>query len=156
MGGRKGARDTPIRTKDLPRRVFPRARIQLSSETRLFPKAPDRTLEGVVKPNMGTRFVRITAEATTVDYTARFAHLVPEEKRNPRTLQSSIDEFGESLEGEIEDPFGTMQRISLAAFKDLPPTTYIKLQFITPQAGKAFPPILNDAIMLKEYALPEI
>jgi len=103
---------------------------------------------------MGTR-MRITGQATVHDYTKAFAHLVPEEQRNPRTLQSYIDEFHGSLEGEVEDPCGLMQPISLKGFKDLDRHTYIKLTFTTAPDGVDFPPEPAGAIILREYEIPE-
>ena len=100
------------------------------------------------------RRVRITAEATPFDYTERYSFL-PADRRQARTLQSYKDEFGGGLDGEIDDPFGLRHRISLAPFDDMPPGIFIKLQFVVPREGEEFPPIYSDAVVLKEYALPE-
>lgn len=101
-----------------------------------------------------SRRVRITAEATVFDYTDRF-HFLPEEQRKAKTLQDYRDSFGGSWEGDVADPFGLTHRISLAAFDEVPADAFIKLQFIVPAEGEDFPPIYTDAVVLKEYALPE-
>lgn len=99
--------------------------------------------------------VRITAEATILDYTDRYS-FAPEEDRKPRTLRSYAEQFGGSFEGEVEDPFGLKHRISLAAFtQTIPEDTYIKLQYIVIPEGEEFPQTYSDAITLKEYTLPD-
>lgn len=102
---------------------------------------------------MGRR-VRIVAEATDFDYTARFHALVGED-RKARTLQDYQEQFGGSLEGEVSDPFGNKHRVSLAAFGDLPPETFVRVRFAVAKEGIAFAPVHGDAVVLKEYVLPE-
>jgi len=101
------------------------------------------------------RKVRITAQPTARDYTERFDHFLPGDRPGGRTLQSYREEFGPTLEGEVRGPFGSAYRVSLAALGRFSPDTYIKLQFVVSREGEDFGWIHPDAIVLKEFELPE-
>jgi hypothetical protein len=96
------------------------------------------------------RRVRILAEASGLDYSDRYG--MPEEHRDRgRTLESYRRQFGGSLTGVVDAPFGGPQEISLNAFSGLPPDTYIDIRFVVPWEGMDFPPDYSDAVVLKEY-----
>ena len=100
------------------------------------------------------RKVRILAEASALDYSDRFG--VPDERRGRgHTLASYRERFGGSLTGVIDAPFGGPQRISLDAFAEMPPETYIDVRFVVPWAGLDFPADYSDAVVLKEYEFEE-
>lgn len=101
-----------------------------------------------------TRRVRILAEASALDYTDRYG--MPDEHRDRgRTLGGYRRRFGGSLTGVIDAPFGGPQEISLDAFSELPPETYIDIRFVVPWAGMDFPPDYSDAVVLKEYEVED-
>lgn len=92
--------------------------------------------------------VRIAAATAAFDYAASFG-------REGRTLASYIEEFG-GWEGDVDDPFGTRQRVSLEALRGVNPTLFLKIMFIVANVpGDDFPPIDGDGVILKEYELPE-
>lgn len=92
--------------------------------------------------------VRIAAEASAIDYAARFGY-------KGRTIASYLDEFG-GWDGYVEDPYDTRQLISLRAFDGVDLSLFLKIMFIVPAIqGDDFPTLFSDAVILKEYALPE-
>ena len=101
------------------------------------------------------RKVMITAQPTVRDYTERFDQLLPADRPKGRTLQSYLEEFGPALEGDVKDPFGSAHWVSLTALGRFPPDTYIKLQFAVSREGEDVGWIHPDAIVLKEFDLPE-
>ena len=101
-----------------------------------------------------TRRVRILAEASGIDYSERYG--MPDEHRGRgRTLEGYRRRFGGSLTGVVDAPFGGPQEISLDAFAELPPETYIDIRFVVPWAGTDFPPDYSDAVVLKEYEVED-
>ena len=100
------------------------------------------------------RRVRILAEASGIDYSDRYG--MPDEHRGRgRTLEGYRRRFGGSLTGTIDAPFGGPQEISLDAFSELPPETYIDIRFVVPWAEMDFPPDYSDAVVLKEYEVED-
>ena len=92
--------------------------------------------------------VRIAAQASRVDYAARFGY-------EGRTIASYLDEFG-GFDGYLEDPYGTRPWISLRAFDGADPALFLKIMFIVPaNPGDDLPPMQSDVIVLGEYALAE-
>ncbi len=101
-----------------------------------------------------SRRVRILAEALVVDPTNRFG--VPDGHRDRgRTLAYYRSEFGGSLTGTIDTPFGGPRVISLESFGDLPPDTFIDVRFVVPWAGMDFPQDYSDAVVVAEYEVPD-
>ena len=81
---------------------------------------------------------------------------MPDEHRGRgRTLGDYRRRFGGSLTGVVDAPFGGPQEISLNAFSELPPETYIDIRFVVPWAGMDFPPDYSDAVVLKEYKVED-
>lgn len=92
--------------------------------------------------------VRIAAEASVIDYAARFGY-------EGRTIASYLEEFG-GWDGYVEDPYDTRQLVSLRVFDGADPRLFLKIMFIVPQIpGDDFPTLYGDAVILKEYELPE-
>ncbi|MFE0750705.1 hypothetical protein [Gordonia sp. NPDC058843] len=92
--------------------------------------------------------VRIAAEVSAIDYAARFGYA-------GRTLGNYLAEFG-GHDGYVEDPYGTRQWVSLRAFDGADPDLFLKIMFIVPEIpGDDFPALYSDAVILKEYVLPE-
>ncbi|KAA0024734.1 hypothetical protein [Antrihabitans cavernicola] len=92
--------------------------------------------------------VRIAAEPSAIDYAARFGY-------KGRTLASYIEEFG-GWEGEVGDPYGSRQVVSLEPLRGVDPNLFLKMMFIVPKVqGDDFPILYGDAVVLKEYELPE-
>lgn len=92
--------------------------------------------------------VRIVAETSATDYAARFG-------RVGRTMGGYLAELM-GPEGYINDPFGTRQWISLRALDGTDPDLFLKIMFVVPEVpGGDFAPLQGDAVLLKEYELPE-
>ncbi|GAB2640306.1 hypothetical protein [Nocardia goodfellowii] len=94
-----------------------------------------------------TNRVRITAEATALNPVERLGY-------PGRTIRSYIEEFGDSWEGTLTDPFGISHQVSLEPLKAYNPELYLKIQFRVSRDNEDLDPDYSDAVVLKEYDLP--
>jgi hypothetical protein len=93
--------------------------------------------------------VRIAAEASTIDYAARFGY-------EGRTIASYLEEFG-GWDGYVEDPYDTRQLVSLRAFDRADPRLFLKIMFVVSELhDDDFPTLYGNAVILKEYELPAV
>lgn len=71
-----------------------------------------------------------------------------------RTLGSYL---AEAVNGELpfNDPFGGEHMVSLTPFAEEDPNRFLMFRVVVPDEGRDFPTDYSDAVVLKEFELPD-